>query len=50
MDQNSPEWYREKDSETSIKDTVSFIDYLKEKNSNVVPVITPRFAITSTPK
>lgn len=49
MDRNSPEWYREQNSETSIKETVSFINYLKEKNSKVVPVITPRFAITSTP-
>ena len=50
MDRNAPEWYLEESVEKSIEDTIEFINYLKKKESNIVPVITPRFAITSTSK
>ncbi|KAG2202490.1 hypothetical protein INT47_013106 [Mucor saturninus] len=50
MDQNAPDYYIE-DTESSLNDTRTFIEYVQEKKSNLItPVVTPRFAITcSTP-
>eukprot|EP01130_Rhizamoeba_saxonica_P014450 TRINITY_DN6317_c0_g2_i1.p1 TRINITY_DN6317_c0_g2~~TRINITY_DN6317_c0_g2_i1.p1 ORF type:complete len:547 (-),score=120.40 TRINITY_DN6317_c0_g2_i1:63-1664(-) len=46
MDQNSPEFYLEATND-SLKDTELFIEHcLGFENSNVQPIITPRFAIT----
>ncbi|CEI96972.1 Putative Guanine deaminase [Rhizopus microsporus] len=50
MDQNSPEFYIES-TESSLKDTRDFIDYvLSKKHTLVTPVVTPRFAISCTRK
>lgn len=48
MDTNSPIFYCESSSETSLQETRKFIEHLKVSNSSVVPVITPRFAPTCT--
>ena len=48
MDTNSPAFYCESSSETSVQETREFIEHLKVANSSVVPVITPRFAPTCT--
>lgn len=46
MDQNSPDYYIEA-TESSLEDTRAFIEYIQQKNNNLItPVITPRFAIT----
>ncbi|ORE10916.1 guanine deaminase [Rhizopus microsporus var. microsporus] len=48
MDQNSPEYYIES-TESSLKDTREFIEYvLGKKDTLVTPVVTPRFAISCT--
>ena len=46
MDQNAPDYYIEESSAKSCDDTLSFIKYLKDKNSSVTPVVTPRFGPT----
>lgn len=47
MDQNSPSYYIENSTETSLNDTQEFIDYVKSKNNELInPIVTPRFAIS----
>ncbi|CAM0136039.1 hypothetical protein VKS41_005576 [Umbelopsis sp. WA50703] len=48
MDQNSPDYYVE-ETESSINDTRTFIEYVKAKNNSLLtPIVTPRFAISCT--
>lgn len=50
MDQHSPKFYVE-DTQKSIEDTKSFVDFVKKmENSLVKPIITPRFAPTCSEK
>ncbi|CAH1789018.1 unnamed protein product [Owenia fusiformis] len=50
MDCNSPDFYQE-DSTDSIQDTERFVEtLLNQGNANLIPVLTPRFALTCTPK
>lgn len=52
MDRNSPEYYIEK-TENAIENENDFLEKMKtlmEKNEKVLPVITPRFAISCTPE
>ena len=48
MDTNSPGFYCESSTETSLKETREFIQHLKDTKSSITPVITPRFAPTCT--
>lgn len=51
MDRNSPNWYLESSTSESIENTEKFIQYVLPKNkSTLVPIVTPRFAPTSTPE
>lgn len=48
MDRNSPEYYCEKDAQTSIAETERWICDTREKYQNTKPIITPRFIPTCT--
>ncbi|KAJ3199792.1 hypothetical protein HDU67_002548 [Dinochytrium kinnereticum] len=48
MDRNSPEYYTET-TQSSIKDTTDFVDYVSSVNSSLItPVLTPRFVPSCT--
>ena len=47
MDQNSPSSYVEDSAEESIKSTREFIQSIQAKTPRITPVVTPRFAPTS---
>jgi guanine deaminase len=49
MDRESPDWYREQDAASSVRDTRQVIKYITSLNSKLVqPILTPRFAISCT--
>jgi len=58
MDRNAPEYIREPDAETSLKETKDCISHIRglseqgfgTSDALVWPVVTPRFAISCTPK
>ncbi len=43
MNQNSPDNLKEKDAETSLRNTVEWLDAIVGKYNNTYPIITPRF-------
>ncbi|MGL5435331.1 MAG: amidohydrolase family protein [Lachnospiraceae bacterium] len=43
MDRNSPDILREKDADTSIRDTVGWLERISGRFQNVKPILTPRF-------
>lgn len=48
MDRNSPDYYREKDAQTSLAETERWICDIRDKYINTRPIITPRFIPTCT--
>lgn len=46
MDQNSPDFLRERDAETALEDTALWLNETKGKYANSSPILTPRFAPT----
>ena len=47
MDRNAPEYLNEKTAEQSLKNTVEWLEKVKQKNfKNVKPILTPRFTPT----
>lgn len=48
MDRNAPEYYIEDSTETSVKDTIHFIEESQKEFRRTKPIITPRFIPTCT--
>lgn len=46
MDRNSPDYLREESAEVSAKDTIAFLEHVKQKYPHVTPILTPRFLPT----
>lgn len=48
MDRNAPDYYREKDAETSARETLRWISECRGRYQNVKPIVTPRFTPSCT--
>lgn len=53
MDRMAPDYYRDEDAETILRDSIAVIDHIKHIDPDfdlVTPIITPRFAVSCTPE